>query len=202
MFARAPIPALALALWLWLFDLTTGSPVPQESSQPATLAVLQVTLHIILGAAPRPASCDGTSRASSSLSCRTTNQAAPFIAAWFHKFSLEAILMAFETSNFKFDVNIFPSGLAKAPEDMMTFPFILKYRTKGRIAEIDLTLSPNVNLSAEQASTVSPDTMKKVRTLILSDELSFTSAAWLLRTRCEPEIADGLKHASAAAWSV
>jgi len=100
MFLKVAIAAIFVSLLV----VASAFPIP-----PAPTG-LKVTPQIVLGAAPGSASCDGSS------SCRTAEQAAPFIQAAFKKFGFKTpgeqaailALMAFESGDFKFDVNVFP----------------------------------------------------------------------------------------------
>lgn len=103
MFSKAAIAALFVSV----LGVVTASPIPQAG--PAA-AGAKATPQIIVAAAPGSAGCDG------SASCRTADQAAPLIQAAFDKFNFNTpgeqaaimALMAFETGDFKFDVNVFP----------------------------------------------------------------------------------------------
>ena len=221
MFSKAAIAVLFLSL----LGVTTASPIPQAN--PAAPGA-KVTPQIVVGAAPGSAGCDG------SPACKTAAQAAPLIQAAFDKFGFNTpgeqaailALMAFETVDFKFDVNVSPGrpgqGSAYHPppshpasdrrsraylftaRNMMTFPFIAKYALEtpdvaGKVA----TIAPGISaaMSFDQLNQTPPDTMNAVRALVLRDDLSFASAAWFLRTKCTPDIATGLASATAVAWS-
>ena len=211
------------ALFISVLSVVTASPIPQAG--PAA-AGAKVTPQIVVTAAPGSAGCDG------SAPCRTADQAAPLLQAAFDKYGFNTpgeqaaimALMAFETGDFKFDVNVSPGrpgqGSAYPPgspcsdrisltpiitaRNMMTFPFIAKYALETPdVAPKVASIAPGINagMSIDQLNQTPPDTMNAVRALVLRDDLSFASAAWFLRTKCSPDIATGLASASAAAWS-
>jgi len=202
MFSKAALAALFVSL----LGLATACPIPQAGPVALAASGVKATPQIVVGAAPGSAGCDG------SASCRTADQAAPLIQAAFDKFGFNTAgeqaaimaLMAFETGDFKFDVNVFPGRAGQGTRNMMTFPFIAKYALEtpevaGQVAAI----APGLNdaMSFDQANQTPPDTMNAVRALVLRDDLSFGSAAWFLRTKCTPDIATGLASATADAWS-
>jgi hypothetical protein len=94
---------------------TTSSATPASTSAtvaatPTQDSFVGITPEQIKAVAPDTASCDGTQP------CRTAEQAAPFINASFKKYNFTTVgeqaalfsLMAFESGNFRFDVNVFP----------------------------------------------------------------------------------------------
>jgi hypothetical protein len=103
MFSKAAIAAIFVSL----LGVAQSSPIPQAPPAPSDA---KVTPQLVVGAAPGSSSCDGSS------SCRTADQAAPFIQAAFDKYGFKTrgeqaailALMAFESGDFKFDINMFP----------------------------------------------------------------------------------------------
>jgi len=182
---------------------TTSTPAPAPTTTPEETGSA-VTPAQILIAAPGSATCDATA------SCRTAEQAAPFINQAFDKYEFATpgeqaailSLMAFESGDFKFDVNLFPGRPGQGTRNMMTFPFILEYALEfdaEGVAAIDPTLS---NTSTpDEINAVPADTMNAIRALVLSDELSFGSAAWFLREKCTADIAEGLQAGTEEAYS-
>jgi len=196
-------PKVIAAVLISLLGVASASPIPQNDSGSNPT---KITPDIVLAAAPGTTSCNGSG------SCRTAAQAAPFIQAAFGKFGFKTkgeqaailALMAFESGDFKFDVNVFPGRPGQGTRNMMTFPFIYKYALEspevaGQVASIAPGLNPN--MSFDQLNQTPPNVMNGIRALVLRDDLSFASAAWFLRTKCSPDIATGLATATAAAWS-
>ncbi|PVF98374.1 hypothetical protein CPB86DRAFT_705243, partial [Serendipita vermifera] len=113
--------------------------------------------------------------------------AAPFINASFKKYNFTTVgeqaalfsLMAFESGNFKFDVNMFP----------------------GRPGQGIHAIRADLNSNSRAADVPSDDQKNQIRATVLGDELSFASAAWFLRTRCNASISEGLKSASTEAFN-
>jgi len=102
--------AAIIAIFVSLLGVTSACPVPQEAQAAPAPTGPRITPQMVLIAAPGSAGCGGDP------SCRTAEQAAPFIQAAFDKFGFNTAgeqaallaLMAFETGDFKFDVNVFP----------------------------------------------------------------------------------------------
>jgi len=171
-------------------------------ARPQAPAAGDVTPQAILAVAPNAASCAGEA------SCRTADQAAPFINQSFAKFGIDSkgekaallSLMAFETGGFVFDVNKFPGRPGQGTRNLMLFPFILKYALETpevapKVAQVAPGLTANSDPNA-----VAPDTMNAVRALVLGDDLSFASAAWFLKTKCDGRFSSDLKSGTQASY--
>ena len=86
----------------------------------------------------------------------------------------------------------------------MMFPFIAKYAFETpEVASKVPSIAPGLSASStpDQLNATPPNVMNAVRALVLTDNLSFGSAAWFLRTKCTPDISTGLAAATQAAWS-
>lgn len=80
------------------------------------------------------------------------------------------------------------------------FDFILPYALQYNRTAVH-AIRPD--LTAQSTAADVPDDAEKnaIRATVLSDTLSFASAAWFLRTKCGPEIATGLKSGTAEAFN-
>jgi len=186
----APTQALPVA--------PTSTAVSNNTAGPFGMSPAQ-----ILAAVPSTASC-----ASGEPACRTADQIAPFINKSFSKFGFMTrgeqaalfALMAFESGNFVFDVNVSPGRPGQGTRNMMLFDFILPYAVQFNSSAVH-AIRPDLNISSTAAD-VPDDTQKNtIRATVLADTLSFASAAWFLRTHCSPQIAIGLQSATDDAFN-
>jgi LysM repeat protein len=171
-------------------------------ARPQAPASGDVTPQAIIAVSPNAASCAGQA------SCRTADQAAPLINQAFAKFGIDSkgekaallSLMAFETGGFVFDTNQFPGRPGQGTRNMMLFPFILKYALETpEVAPKVAQVAPGLTASSNP-DTVAPDTMNAVRGLVLQDDLSFASASWFLKTKCDGRFSSDLKSGTQAAY--
>jgi len=173
--------------------------VPTANQKPFGITAAQIQT-----ATPSTARCD----TGASAACRTSDQIATFVNKSFAKFGFTTSgeqaaiysLMAFESGNFVFDVNKFPGRPGQGTRNMMMFDFILPYALQYNRTAV-LAIRPDLT-SKSTAADVPDDAQKNaIRATVLDDTLSFASAAWFLRTKCSPEIANGLKSGTAEAFN-
>jgi len=188
--------------------LVSAHPVPEDLARPLTARATSTTAFgisaaQIVSAVPSTASCLAGNAA-----CRNATEMAPFINKSFAKFGFTTpgeqaalfSLMAFESGAFQFDVNMFPGRPGQGTRNMMMFDFILPYAVQYNTTGVH-AIRPDLTLQSTSAD-VPDDTQKNsIRATVLSDTLSFASAAWFLRTKCGPEIALGLKTATEDAFN-
>lgn len=169
-------------------DTTTAS-----ASSNGNLAITADQIRTIL---PDTATCDGTA------SCRTADQAAPFITQSFQQFNFSTVgeqaaifsLMAYESGHFKFDTN--QAGTpGQGTRNMMMFNFILPYALEFNPDGVNAVQS-GLTSSSTPADVPSDDQKNAIRATVLGDDLSFASAAWFLRTQCSGSVAQGLQAAN------
>ncbi|KAK7448863.1 hypothetical protein VKT23_013593 [Stygiomarasmius scandens] len=147
--------------------------------------------------------------------CRNATDALPFINQGFSDYNVTSIgekaailsLMVFETGNFSFDRNHFPSpgNPGQGTRSLMVFPEVYQYAVDSPCTSSEaLALVPNnTNLS-----TVSNDTKNAVLDLVLEDDLSFASAMWFYtssgqaETGCTgvPGMVEGLQNRTVEGW--
>jgi murein DD-endopeptidase MepM/ murein hydrolase activator NlpD len=183
-------------------DNGVGPDVP-----PAPPASGDITPEVVLAAAPASKACAPGAPAS----CKTAEQAAPLINAAFSQFGINSkgekaallSLMAFETGDFLFDTNQFPGRAGQGTRNMMLFNFILKYALETpSVAPQVAVIAPGLTADSPAAvvDATPADTMNAIRALVLEDSISFASAAWFLKTKCEPEFATNLQSGTQAAY--
>jgi len=133
---------------------------------------------------------------------------APFINKSFSKFGFltrgeqAAIfaLMAFESGNFMFDVNVSPGRPGQGTRNMMMFNFILPYAVEYNRTAVH-AIRPDLNFNSTVANVPDDSQKNAIRATVLDDTLSFASAAWFLRTHCSPQIGLGLQSATDDAFN-
>ncbi|KAL8641572.1 MAG: hypothetical protein Q9226_008618 [Calogaya cf. arnoldii] len=148
----------------------------------------------LIAMAPKSKSCAG---AKFPKECATAAQAAPFINASFKTYGVATAgeaaaiisLMAFESGDFQYNMNHFPSPgrPGQGTRNMQMPPFNLEYAKS----------IPALKDGLAKAET----DVKKVLELLLSKgEYDFGSAAWFLKTKCSEKVRSGLKTGKTEAW--
>ncbi|KAL8795586.1 MAG: hypothetical protein Q9195_002007 [Heterodermia aff. obscurata] len=188
----------ALALIAPFFALTKCHPLglPPHAlnySYSSTLSMNQ-----ILAIAPKSSTCEG---APYPQQCRTAEQALPHIVGSFQKYGVNSAaeqatliaIMAFETGDFKYNVNVVPGTPGQGTRNMQSASYNMKYAMSIP------------SLSAELASVMTGpqglDNPNGIRDLLTSDDdLDFGSAAWYLKTQCGPAVGQNLASGGLAAW--
>ena len=161
----------ALALIASFFSLTRGHPLglppyPLNHTRSSTLSVNQ-----ILAIAPKSSTCEGAPYPEQ---CRTAEQALPHIVASFQKYGINSsaeqatliAIMAFETGDFKYNVNVVPGTPGQGTRNMQSASFNMKYAMS--IPSLSAKLAP-----------IMEGPPNGIRDLLTSDDdLDFGSAAW------------------------
>lgn len=172
----------ALALAGALAVSVTAAPVDQNP--------FQITPQQITSIAPTAASCNG---APFPEECADAARAAPAISASFQKYDIcsrgaQAALLAimvFESGSFKYNKNHFPGRPGQGTRNMQMPDFNREY----------------ANATLDPATLANATTVEAVLALLNKDDkLSFGSAAWYLKTKCNASIKNDLKSGSDAAW--
>ncbi|EWC48771.1 hypothetical protein DRE_00076 [Drechslerella stenobrocha 248] len=163
---------------------------------------VKITEQVVLAVAPSSNTCSGASFPDE---CNTAKEAVPFIAAGFEKFQINTIgeaaallsIMAFESGDFKFNINHFPGRPGQGTKAMLMANFIVSYaQTFGSTDNIAPGLSSS-NIDAQ-----SDDIKNKVRAVVLSNERTFAAAAWFYSDMCSESVKAGLrKGPTIAAWT-
>ena len=182
-----PVLASALTLVTTLSSIASGHPHLTPRSN--TLSVKQ-----ILAIAPKSSTCAG---APYPAQCRTAQQALSHIGASFRKYELRSNgeqaavigMMAFESGDFKYNVNVFPGRPGQGTRNMQSAAFNEKYALSipalsAKVADAKKTSNPNA-----------------IRDLLTAnDDYDFGSAAWFLKTQCKPDVIKNLASGSLAGW--
>ena len=188
----------ALALAASFITLAQGHPLESQpyALKPTSSSTLSVPQ--ILAIAPKSSTCEG---APYPKQCRTAEQALPHIVASFHKYGINSAaekatliaIMAFETGDFKYNVNVVPGTPGQGTRNMQSASFNMKYAMS--IPSLSAQLGP-VMTGPEGL-----DNPNGIRDLLTADDnLDFGSAAWYLKTQCGPAVGNNLATGGLAAW--
>ncbi|SMQ46610.1 unnamed protein product [Zymoseptoria tritici ST99CH_3D7] len=136
--------------------------------------------------------------------CRTASAAAPAIAISFTNFAISSFgaqaalvaIMLFESGDFKYNKNHFPAPgrPGQGTRNMQSADFNEKYAEYLSIVCTNCGITP---ADVEKAKGEGP---AAVLELVSSDQWSFGSAAWFLRTQCDATIEDGLAAGTEAGF--
>jgi hypothetical protein len=160
----------------------TAAPQASTASAPSTgTASKSLTPAMLIAMAPLTASCTAAFA-----QCADATRAAPAISKSFEKYGFKTpgeqaaliAIMLFESDNFKYNQPI-AAVAGKGTRNMQSEAFNKKYAA-------DL-----------KGGAVTGDLMSVVNA---SDDTSFGSAAWFLKTQCDASIAKGLQSGSMAGW--
>ena len=193
-----PTTTSALALIVSFFALTKAHPLGLPPYAPNHTHSSILSMNQLLAIAPKSSTCAG---ARDPKQCRTAEQAAPHIVNSFHKYGVHSAaeqatliaIMAFETGDFKYNVNMFPGTPGQGTRNMQSAAFNMKYAMS--IPSLSAKLAPVMT---------GPDGLGNpngIRDLLTSnDDLDFGSAAWYLKTQCGPAVGKNLATGGLAAW--
>jgi hypothetical protein len=148
----------------------------------------------ILEIAPGSASC--TMQASNE--CATAEHAAPFLISAMKTYSIFQVpeiaavlsLIAFETVDFKYNINHFPGRAGQGTRNMQMPDFNLQYA----LSIPELKDKAQAITTAGSTTGLGDDKLNAIRELVLPDQYSWASAAWFLTTKCasiRPQLQSG-----------
>ncbi|KAI4161478.1 MAG: hypothetical protein LQ342_004881 [Letrouitia transgressa] len=174
--------------------LTFSTFVTWTAALPSSKTLAVRGVHPLLAIAPNAKDCNN---APEPKECITAKDALPFINKSFRNYNICSAgqaativsLMAFETSDFKYNINHFPppGNPGQGTRNMQSFEFNKKY------AQSIPALKDKVAAAG--------DDKNAVRALLLAnEEYDFGSAAWFLTTQCTQPIQNGLKSGSLEGW--
>lgn len=179
----------------------SGTPESPATPNPPSGKPIVLTEKQVLAVAPSSNTCSGAQFPDE---CATASDAVANINKAFAKHGIttpgEAAsllsIMAFESGDFKFNINHFPGRPGQGTKAMLMVNFIVTYaQTFGSTDNIAPGLSES-NIDSQ-----SDDVKNKVRAVVLDNERSFGAAAWFYNTKCSDEVKKGLrKAASTEAW--
>ncbi|KAH8674652.1 hypothetical protein BGZ60DRAFT_429639 [Tricladium varicosporioides] len=167
-----------------LTSLACAAAIPQLPTTEIVSRDLQAAA-IILGVATKSGTCDGAQNLSE---CRTNVQAAQPLIDAFQKYGIYSTaemaavtaLIAFESGDFKFNINHTPGRAGQGTRNMMMPNFVFKYAKS--IPELATKVSA-ITLATSTAG-LSDNILNQIRDLVLPDGYSFASGAWFLVTEC------------------
>ncbi len=167
-----------------LANLVAAAPFLQSSSLEARNAGDSATA-MLLAIAPSSGSCAGAPFPSE---CATAEQAAPFLIEAMSKYGiysppeLSALLslIAFETGDFKYNINHYPGRAGQGTRNMQMPQFNLEYALS--IPELEAQV--RAITTSTTTSGLSDDKLNAIRALVLPDIYSWGSVAWFLTTKC------------------
>ncbi|KAK5995412.1 hypothetical protein PT974_03816 [Cladobotryum mycophilum] len=153
------------------------------------LAMAQLpAIDIIKQIAPGSASC------ADSTDCRTSQQAAPYIAGSMFEYGIFSVnemaavisLMAFESGDFKYKHNVYPGRPGQGTANMQMSNYNLLYAKSipaisGKVAKYSTT------------SGLSDADLNSILALVTDDKYNFGSGAWFLTTQCPMSVRTSLQ---------
>lgn len=177
------VSQILLALVLSLIPFSLSQPVGARSS---------VSGGQILFIAPASSTCAGAPVLNE---CRTADQAAAAISSSFGMYGITSpgemaaltSLMAFETDEFKYNVNYHPGNPGQGTRNMQSAVYNLQY-----------ALSIPALSSSLQAGVGNPNAVRDL--LTANDEFDFGSASWFLVTVCTEAIRAALQSQGRQGW--
>ena len=188
----------ALALIVSLPAPTKSHPVglPPYALNHARSSTLSV--NQILAIAPKSSTCEGAPYPEQ---CRTAEQALPHIVGSFQKYGINSAaeqatliaIMAFETGDFKYNVNVVPGTPGQGTRNMQSASFNMAYAMS--------IPSISVKLASVMTGPEGLNNPNGIRDLLTADDdLDFGSAAWYLKTQCGPAVGNNLADGGISAW--
>ena len=165
---------------------TISTPIPQPSFSLATRAPGDSAVSMLLEIAPTSNTCDGAPFPSE---CATAAQAAPYLITAMSSYGVVSppeiaallSLIAFETGDFKYNINHYPGRAGQGTRNMQMPDFNLQYALSipalvGQVQAITSATTSTAGLSDDQ--------LNAIRALVLPDEYTWASAAWFYTTKC------------------
>jgi hypothetical protein len=182
-----------------ILGAATISALPTISARQGSTLITADLIQVI---SPNSATCDNAPIAAQ---CRTAAQVATSVSSSFSTYGITSAaeaaavisLMAFESFDFKYQVNVYPGRPGQGTRNMQMINYNVLY------AQSIPSLVANVTAITGGASgaSLSTDQANAVRDLLTSDDnLDFGSGAWFLTTQCPAAIRTELQTGSLAGW--
>ncbi|KAM3077482.1 hypothetical protein ACMFMG_006821 [Clarireedia jacksonii] len=151
---------------------------------------------------PAAASCSNAPVASE---CATASQAAPYLIQAMITYKVTTApeigalisLMAFESGDFKYNINHFPGRPGQGTRNMQMPNFNLQYAAS--IAALSEPLK-KITGGATTTDGMSDALLNQVRDLVTTDQYTWASAAWFYSTQCSDAVKSALQTGSDAGW--
>lgn len=171
--------------------LFLGAQVPHTMASPI-YTLERRTSGSLLAVVPAANTCDG---APAPAECRTADEAAPFINQSFRTYGIttpgEAAavigIMAFESGDFKYNVNHFSGVPGQGTRNMQSPEFNLKY-------------AQSLSGLQDELASAGSDPKGILALLTANGEYDFGSGAWFLTSQCSDSVRAGLKTGSLSGW--
>lgn len=171
--------------------LSLGALVPTSTAAPFD-TIEKRALGSLLAVVPKANTCAG---APSPDECKTAAEAVPFINQSFQTYGIttggEAAaiigIMAFESGDFKYNINHFPGVPGQGTRNMQSPMFNLKY-------------AQSIPTLTDKLAAAGSDPKAVLALLTANGAYDFGSAAWFLSTQCSASVRAGLKTGSLAGW--
>lgn len=189
-------PAFTLISTLFLLHaLASATPLTTRQTSAAS-QILQI--------APTSITCVGAPFASE---CATAAQAAPYLISAFQNYSITSTsqmaavlsLQAFETGDFKFNINHFPApgrpGQGTRNLQMPAYNLLYARSIPALLPAVEaITTSTSVD-------GLTDDQLNDIRALVLPDEYSWGSAAWFLTSQCGEDVLSAMETPGEAGFN-
>ncbi|KAL8735874.1 MAG: hypothetical protein Q9181_002652 [Wetmoreana brouardii] len=161
---------------LLISALSLGLLIPSSSAVPVSQLSKRAT-GLLISMAPKSNTCAG---APSPKECKTAGEAAPFINQSFRTYGITttgeaaAVIstMAFETDDFKYNINHFPGVPGQGTRNMQSPEFNLKY-------------AKSIPALQSKLAAAGSDPKAVLGLLTANGEYDFGSGAWYLATQCK-----------------
>ena len=171
--------------------LSLAAVIPLLSASPLN-TLDKRTSSALLAVVPKANTCAG---ATSPQECKTADEATPFINQSFRTYGITSAgeaaavigIMAFESGDFKFNVNHFPGTPGQGTRNMQYPQYNLKY-------------AQSIPALKDKLAAAGTDPKKVLTLLTENGEYDFGSGAWFLTTQCSATVRAGLKTGSLAGW--
>jgi hypothetical protein len=183
--------------------LAAAAAIPPSPARLFTRTAGKSAVDVLLGISPNSNTCDG---APFPAECATAEHAAPFLTAAMEQYGVRSLqelaavlsLIAFETGDFKFNVNHYPAPgrPGQGTRNMQMAQFNLDY------ASSIPALAPKLRAitTSTTIAGLTDDQLNDIRALVLADQYTWGSAAWFLTTQCA-NIRPQLQAGGQAGWS-
>ncbi|KAL8943976.1 MAG: hypothetical protein Q9211_000794 [Gyalolechia sp. 1 TL-2023] len=176
---------------LTLTVLSLAALIPTLSASPLNILEKR-TASALFAVVPKANTCEG---APFPQECKTADEAAPAINESFRTYGITSpgeaaaviAIMAFESGDFKYNINHFPGTPGQGTRNMQYPQFNLKY-------------AQSIPVLKDQLVAAGSDPKAVLALLTANGEYDFGSGAWFLTTQCSGAVRAGLTSGSLAGW--
>jgi hypothetical protein len=178
------LPTITAAI-LAMAALTASTPIPQPTFL-TPRAAGNSAVSMLLTIAPTSNTCTNAPAAGE---CATATQAAPYLISAMSSYGITSppelaavlSLIAFESGDFKYNINHYPGRAGQGTRNMQMPDFNLQYAVSvpALVAQVQAITS-----ATSTTAGLSDDQLNAVRALVLPDQYTWASAAWFYTTKC------------------